>query len=452
MSGARHRQPNRRLSWERLERGWSYEEAADQIKASMWMHGDVDTGLLPNTVRRWETGDRSPDPRYRKHLVLVFGKTASELGLLTPEELEMRPDDGYPADVARRLLTMANPAQADIEVNRALFLRGIVGAGLAPLASTLGVSAGAVEALGHAITRSMGPDGPAVAAYAEICVRQRELYWSTPAHLLLESALSHTQLGVQLLRGAGVGDLRRELARSVAESALLTARIAFFDLQQEAVAQRCFEVAREATQQADDHALAVAVYGHMSFVPGFNGDRAGAETCLAAAQAHARYASGPALRSWMHCVASEITARTGDPSASLGHVRQAEDSLTTSGADPEWLDFYDSSRLAGFTGYSLLVAGRPTEAAGRLAEALDELAASNTKQQAVLLFDLASAHAPQDAERAADYADRAFTALERDWYATAANRVPAVSRQLAGSPYETVVRERARALPGARPS
>src|ERR1041384_8775257 len=85
------RSPNRVLAWERLQRGWSYEEVANRIRAAMAVNREVDTGLTANTVRRWETGERWPDPRYRKYLVEIFGKPASELGLLTPEELSLRP-------------------------------------------------------------------------------------------------------------------------------------------------------------------------------------------------------------------------------------------------------------------------------------------------------------------------------------------------------------------------
>ncbi|MGH4013824.1 MAG: hypothetical protein ACRDSL_07800 [Pseudonocardiaceae bacterium] len=47
---------------------------------------------------------------------------------------------------------------------------------------------------------------------------------------------------------------------------------------------------------------------------------------------------------------------------SVRHARQAEDSLSTRGEDPEWLDFFDPARLAGFLGNSRLVAGRTDEA------------------------------------------------------------------------------------------
>ncbi|MGQ0838013.1 hypothetical protein [Actinokineospora sp.] len=419
----------------------------EQIKASMATHNDSDTGLIPNTVRRWEIGERWPEPRFRKHLVLIFGKAASDLGILTPDELALRPADEEPFELARRLLAMVSPTTGDPGFSRHLFLRGLLGASLLPVIAPLGASASTADVLAHAMTNATGPDARTVAAYAEISTRQRELYWTAPAHAVYESALSHTQLGIQILRGTGSDEMQRRLAAALAESALLSARIAFFDLRQEAVAQRCFDVAREATERAGDHALAAAVFAHMSFVPGFNGNRASAESLLHAAHGHARYDAGPGMRSWLHCVAAEVTARTGDPAASLNHVRQAQDSLSTSGTDPVWLDFYDESRLAGFTGYSQLLAGKPAEAATSLETALDGLDSTNTKQAAVVLFDLAVAHAAEDVERAASYVGRAFDALEHDWYAAAAGRIPRVGAVLRGTPYLAELQERAMAIP-----
>lgn len=37
---------------------------------------------------------------------------------------------------------------------------------------------------------------------------------------------------------------------------------------------------------------------------------------------HTRYAPGPLLRSWLHCVHSEVSACTGAPAQSVRHVRQ----------------------------------------------------------------------------------------------------------------------------------
>ncbi|MCA1677159.1 MAG: XRE family transcriptional regulator, partial [Actinobacteria bacterium] len=361
---------------------------------------------------RWETGERWPDPRFRKHLVTLLGKPASQLGLLTPDELAARPDAPEPLDPLERLLNMLGSGTRDGRVSRQRFLRALIAAGVVPSLAPLDAAADVIEPLALAAGRGRQVDARVVESYMTITARQRELYWTTPADTLLPSALGHTQLGKHLLRDAA-GDLRPSLAGSLAQSALLGARLAFFDLRQVALAERCFEIATTAMRESDDHALAAAVYAHWSFLPGFAGDGAAAQPLLDAAAGHARYAGGPLLRSWLHCVHSEVSARTGAPAQSVRHARQAEDSLSTRGDDPEWLDFFDPARLAGFLGYSQLVAGRTDEAAMSLHRALDQLDDRAGKQRSVVLLDLAATHAATDAEHGMDLAAQAFDQLER---------------------------------------
>lgn len=289
-------------------------------------------------------------------------------------------------------------------------------------------------------------DPQVIDSYQTITERHRELYWAAPAAVLQPAVLGHTQLGVELLSG-GDGEQRQVLASAVAESALLGARLAFFDLQQLPLAERCFEVATIAVRESGDHALAAAVIAHRSFVPGFAGDRTAARPLLDAARGHARYVRSPLLRSWLHCVYSEVSARTGDAEQSVRHARQAQDSLATTGADPDWLDYFNPARLAGFLGYSQLVAGRTHEASSSLERALAQLDDRAGKQRAVVLLDLATAYAATDLEHGMALAEQAFDQLEREPYATAHDRIPALRRALHGAPEQRVLDERVRALP-----
>jgi transcriptional regulator with XRE-family HTH domain len=285
----RDRQPNRLLAWERLQRGWSYEEVADRVRAAMAQRGEIDTGLTANTVRRWETGERTPDPRYRKHLVTIYGKPASELGLLTTEELAMRPDTVGVEDL-RWLLDMivGRSGSESGAFPRSTLLRGLVAAGVVPLLAPLLSLEGAT---GDA--RSTDPE-----TYVTITKCHRGMYWTVPARALYEAVYAHTQLGVELLRGAS-SSIRPRLAAALAESALLTARIAFFDLSSPAVAERCFEVARAATREAGDHALAAAVLGHTAFIPIFGSTPSDARPLIDAALQHIG-GRGPG-REWRRC-------------------------------------------------------------------------------------------------------------------------------------------------------
>ena len=442
---------NRALTWERLQRGWSLDELARQLKASMLEHGDGECGLTAHTVRRWESGEKRPGPMFRKHLVLVFGMPADRLGLLTAEELEYRPDetpaplpslrrrigDSLAEFLVRRMLSMTGD-------DRLTFRREV----LLPALLALGVSPDTAEMTVGQQPRTSGRDPRVVDAYVEMTAAQRTLYWDLAPAVLIDGALAHTRLGIELLDHVAHDDDRdRRLAGAVAETALLAARLAFFDLGQPSLAEQAFVVAEQTVEVSGDHALAAAIAAHHAFVPGFTGDEPGARLYLDAAHAHARYGGGPNLRSWLYCVTSEILARTGQTAASRDRIRQAQDSLATTGTDPVWLDFFSADRLAGFAGNTDLLARRHSSAVEWLNQALHQLEARASKQRTVLLLDLAAAHAPDNPDHAVDLAVQACDVLESDFYKTAYERIPSVRAALAGAGRATRLLERVRALP-----
>lgn len=448
---SRRHPPNKALIWERLQRGWSLDELAKQLKASMVDHGDGECGLTAHTVRRWESGEKRPGPMFRKHLVLVFGTPADRLGLLTPEELEYRPEeasapvrslrgrinDDLAEFLLRRLLSMLGDDRLDFR--RGVLLPALLAAGVAP--DTAEVTIGGRST-------PLGRDPRVVEAYIGMTVAHRNLYWDVAPAMLIDAALAHTRLGIELLDNATADDDRgHRLAAAVAEAALLSARLAFFDLGQPMLAEQAFVIAERAVKLADDHALAAAIAAHHAFVPGFAGDGPTAQDFLDTAHAHARYAGGPLLRSWLQCVTSEILARTGQTAASRDRIRQAQDSLATTGSDPEWLDFFSADRLAGFAGNTELLANRHNSAAGWLDQALEQLDPRAVKQRSVLLLDLAAAHAPDEPDHAVELAVQACDVLESEFYVTAYHRIPAVRKALAGAGQANRLVERVRELP-----
>ena len=441
--------PNRLLAWERLQRGWSYEELAHRVRAEMARCGESDTGLTANTVRRWETGNRWPEPRFRKHLVVIFGMTASGLGLLTPDELAIRPA-GHVVTEIRRLMSMAEEEIHGAGLDRVAFLRGLVGLGSLPLVGHLtgGDEYERIEApTGH----GRPADAGSARAYARIIAGQRELYWSSPAADLFGSAYANAQLGIRLLRATSGQQSRTILSAALAEAALLAGRLAFFDLRQPVVAQRCYDAALGATREAGDHALAAAVTGHMAFIPAFAHDTRRGLELVEVAQQHCWYGVSPLLRSWLHCVAAETIAHSSDPARRRRHTDLAEDAAPTTDPAPEWFDFYDASRLSGFAGYCALTTGDTHTAAAKLENALTGLAPTASKQRSVLLADLATAHL-DDPAHAGTLMDQALDALAGDWYATGQQRISGVIGKFPVSAQRDRLRERCQALaPAALP-
>ena len=66
-----HHMNSLQLKAERKRRGWSQAKVAEAL------------GVSPRTVRRWEQGIIVPYPYYSYQLCALFGKTATELGLVS---------------------------------------------------------------------------------------------------------------------------------------------------------------------------------------------------------------------------------------------------------------------------------------------------------------------------------------------------------------------------------
>jgi transcriptional regulator with XRE-family HTH domain len=441
-----NRQPNRRLAWQRLQRGWSHEELRKQLIRAMAADGQNDTGLSRNTVRRWETGERAPEPRYRKYLVLIFGMPADELGLLDPDELAMRPEvsDGG-VDLLWRFATMFGGNGG--EIDRETFLKGLLALGASPLLPSLMSSDDTARDAYPRLSRESGSPGAvsarAVKDYEAITAGHRRLYWSTDPLPLYTSVKSHVTLGDELLNKGGSDDAVRRLSAALSESAMLAGRIAFFDLKRPEPAHADLELALDATEKSGDNALAAAVLAHMSFVAAHTGNRAAAHHLLSAAMAHSVNHTDALTRAWLNCVQAEVTASLGDRADSFAALNRAESLLTEAGRNPqpEWLDWFDASRFAAFAGHANLLLGRAHDARIPLEVSLAELGPEATKQKAVVLADLAASHVDDDLEAACGLTGQALDQLSTSWYATGYERVQAVRRQLTPHQQTRHVRE-----------
>jgi transcriptional regulator with XRE-family HTH domain len=438
------RPPNHRLAWERLQRGWSHEELRKQLVHAMNADGETDTGLTRNTVRRWETGARAPEPRYRKYLVLVFGKPADELGLLDAEEQAMRPamhDGGL--DTLWRFVNMVGGGQ---NIDRETFLKGLIAFGAAPLLPSLLSSeppAHVPPRLAMHLRSSTAISAQAVADYEGITAAHRGLYWTAAPMVLYGSVKSHVALGEELLGKSGTDPLVRRLSSALGESAMLAGRIAFFDLKRPEPAEGDLRLALHASETSGDHPLAAAVLAHLSFVAAHLGDAASMRDLVDAAFAHSAQRTGPLVRAWLHAVDSEVSATVDDRPASLRALGRSQ-SLLTDGrgdSDPDWFDFFDASRFAGFAGHVNLLLDRAEEARQPLQDSLDRLAPDATKQRSVLLADLAATHINDDLEAACALTTQALEQLGDTWYATGFERVQAVRKQLTPHHQNRQVRE-----------
>src|SRR6266487_3507763 len=86
--------PNKLLRTARLERGWTQKDVADRIGAPLDLN-----------VTRWERGTARPSAYYVQKLCELFGKSASELGLLPPRPESAASSKAEPTRSERELPT-----------------------------------------------------------------------------------------------------------------------------------------------------------------------------------------------------------------------------------------------------------------------------------------------------------------------------------------------------------
>ncbi|WP_372498699.1 helix-turn-helix domain-containing protein [Yinghuangia soli] len=279
--------------------------------------------------------------------------------------------------------------------------------------------------------------GSAVAdQYARLTASYRQMYWVAPAGMTYRPVVNHVIFGDQLLKAPGPGRPRRVLAASVAETAMLAGRIAFFDLGDEGVAKTFYKLADQAAYDAQEPLLRQAVFAHRAFMPAFAGRPGEARALVERANNPGLLADigAPALmRSWLCAVNAEIESLIGDKDRALHLMDRAEDFLAHQDdlEVPAWLDFFDSARLWGFRGGAELAAKRYDAARDALTDALGDLPANAAKQQAVTCADLARvAAASGDLDEASGMLSRALDALTRQWYSLAMDRVKEVRLEL----------------------
>lgn len=427
----------------RLSRHWTQADLCVQFERRSRELGRP-LSLSVRQVRRWESENPPcPLPAYQRVLEALFGVPVTELGFrpswTTPWQPIAQPNGalGLGDHGVRR-------QEGDERVRRREFVAGAMALGTTPIVgSQLGspvrpTSAGGdisrarhMDVLGGHGTGGM-LDQETVDGYATIARQQRLLYWKVPAPRVYQPVATHTQLGVDMLRGSSAGGRRGALAGHVAETALLAARLAFFDLQQPASARRFYQVAIAAAREADDHQLGSAVLGHLAFIPAFAGQSGEARDLMRAAHAHAARGVSTVHRAWLYAVESEIETRVGGGSRSNALIERASETLNGPGGPgavetPEWLDFFDESRLAGFQGYCELHSGDPVVARQVLRRTLNTLPASADKQRSIILTDIADSYLRQgEVDACCEQLTEALAMLEDHWYATAMDRIRGV--------------------------
>ncbi len=423
-----------RLRALREERGWTQQDVADQISRLAWLRRREHVGVNPDMVAKWERGEKRPSPRYRDLLCLLFGVDAQGLGVGGAAQpvtgTRSEPDDGSLIATlggAASLLdqlgaagAILQPRMFDVWKDELMHRRALLK--LMGLATATGF-ASTFEA---DLSRSGKPTPDTVRDLDHLADRYQTLYHSTAPAVLMTPVVAHLETLRDLLRQGCAAPVRRKLLANRARVATLAGRLAFFDLRDSLTARGYYNLALESAREAGDHLQAAAVLAHVAFVPAADYGFGAALDYLRAAAQHAAKRPDSRVASWLYAIESEIQTNAGSHAAALAAIDKALETLSKPGltADLPWFDYYDATRLSGFTGYATLRAGKFEESRTALTEALDHLPRTAVKQRAVFLADVATVElACGDLDQACATAGDAADQLRQAGYAIGFGRL-----------------------------
>jgi tetratricopeptide (TPR) repeat protein len=459
----------------RLSRHWTQAEFATEFEMVSRALGKV-LSLSVRQVRRWESIDPPcPLPAYQRVLEEVFGVSVAQMGFQVgwtvpwaprpePERVQTGralPTDGVGAGGAggegehgrmAGLCRVAQPADRSgglDPVRRRDFVTSAVAlsvaAGTADAAyGASGDAGGRLAAASDPASKAVPFDRGMVDGYEFITGQQRSLYWMVPPARMYQPAVAHAQLGAALLAGSGPQVQRARLAAALAQASLLAARLAYFDLKKPDQARLHYRNALIAAREADDHQLGSAILAHMAFIPAYDGQAGEARDLMRAAYAHAARGVSVSQRSWLHAVDGEVEAKLGDGKRSIELISRAEDAFEGPEAvpDPNWLDYYDRTRLNAFKGFCHLTGGSPEAAREALQCSLMALKPAEAKQRTIVLADLADICVKtKEIDEACATLGRALENLDAHWYAMGWDRILGVRRNLEPHHDTRMVRE-----------
>jgi len=425
----------------RQDRGWTQQEAAEQLARLAWLRYGERVGVNADMIAKWERGEKSPSPRYRELLCLLYGATPEHLGIARTTRSKASPSAKTAApEVTERGLVDALGGAAAI-----LDQLGSAGGILQPrifeawkddvvrrriVIKLMGImpAAAALPSVAESARRSRSgkPTPENIGDMEYLADRYQALYHSTDPAALMMPVVAHLATLGDLLRQDPAPTERRRLLVNRARVGTLAGRLSFFDLQDPMAARAHYSLALEAAREAGDHLQAAAALAHVAFIPAAEYGFTAALDYLHGASEQLRSAPCRPITSWLAAVESEMHTNAGNPTAALHALDRARDTLALPGLTLElpWFDYYDATRLCGFAGYATLRAGRYDDARIELGTALSKLPRLAVKQRAVFLADLATVelhdgNLDHACKLAADAADQ----LHQAGYATGAGRL-----------------------------
>lgn len=202
--------------------------------------------------------------------------------------------------------------------------------------------------------------------------------------------LRHVQ---HLLGTTAAGDLKRGLHSLAAELARL-AGWAYFDARRYSTARSYFSQALRLAKDIDDRQLIANILSSMSLLATYEGGAAEAVALACAAQDTARDTTPSALvMSMLHLREAFALASLNDPVAchkALAKAHQQFEGAADEGPAPQWVRYFDETKLVVDTGIALAQLGEPHKAEPLIAEGFRRENVTQARGRAFHAFWLAT--------------------------------------------------------------
>jgi transcriptional regulator with XRE-family HTH domain len=380
-----------RLRQARISRGWSQRKLAQKLEE----RADVTDRALPvreslvRMIRAWEAGDHLPEAFHRWLLAQVLDTAEEELFERTDGTLVVVSAKGISTaqwSLLTRIAAALQRLKGGTDMERRALLRLLAGLGL-----------GAVlpdpepwERLSSVLRRPSSIDLATIEDLEADTVALYRREECSPAKHVFGDTLSHLDLLTTLVECAPRSSrLRRRLVVTAGETSALAGWLAH-ETGDRSRAERYYEAAVDAAEDAGDLALKANVLGYRSY-PAAPME---AEELLEEAQTHVAGTPYLTTYAWLGGRKAEVSALTGRPTDALKALDDAVGAFDHAKPTEEraWTAFFDRGRLGSIeiATYARLHRGHDLQAAA--AEVLQFLPPVE-KRKAIVLAGLADARA-----------------------------------------------------------
>ncbi|WP_027929077.1 tetratricopeptide repeat protein [Amycolatopsis thermoflava] len=344
LRAARRATPSRRAPGEPISPG----ELADEVNRYLWDTTGQRYQLDGHAIARYERGKvRWPSAPYRAGLRAVLGA-------------------GSDADLGFRPTRRGNTSDTALAHSKPGELRAV----------TLGRSP--AEFLADTTVETPVPASVGWSDVDQVRTTTRAVALAENLFgggLSAEAALGQLRWAGNLLDARATTGVRRDLHEAVGNLAGVVA-FAAFDIADYRAADRCFDFALWAAEQASSWALRANTLAEMSRKAAYLNDLDDALSLIEFAQVRADRLTATA-RAMLWTLHARILALTGRHREAEDDIRRADEHFAhrDPAADPPWLVYYDDAEHQGSTGKALIPLARhrkqPELAAGRLQAAID---------------------------------------------------------------------------------